>query len=404
MTVIASIVAWLALCTAALAVAFRRVVAAAWREPVLRRPVLILESDDWGYGPVEQAQTLRRIADVLARFRDDTGRHPVMTLGVILAGPDTAAMRALGVERYRRLTVADEPLVAVRAAMLEGAECGVFALQLHGREHYWPDCVMRAAADRQSLRAWLTSPGIPRTEQLPSELQSRWMDAVALPSRPLPADRVRSEAAAEVGAFADTFGRVPDVAVPPTFAWTRDVEDAWALAGVRTIVTPGRRSESRDANGRFVYDDAEIRNGDLGKGDCLLLVRDVYFEPALGHDHRRAAADVVARTRLARPALLEIHRMNFLPPGAAADRALDEIDRLIGHVRALLPDVRFMSTSELAEHYRNASDLFDKRLVARVHFLLRRLSGVTRLRKLAWITGAIVPAWVAYTATCTRLR
>jgi len=402
--VAAWVLAWVVACTAVLAIAYRRVIRAAWSEPVLRAPVLILESDDWGYGPVEQAQALRRIADVLGRFRDDAGRHPMMTLGVVLAGPDTTAMRSSGLERYCRLSVADEALASVREAMLDGAERGVFALQLHGREHYWPDCLMRAAAERPEVRAWLASAGMPRTEELPSEIQSRWMDAVALPSRSLPVDRVRSEAADEVRAFADALGAVPDVAVPPTFAWTRDVEDAWAYAGVRTIVTPGRRSESRDANGRFVYDDGEIRNGDRGRGDCLFLVRDVYFEPALGHEHRRAADDVIARTRLGRPALIEIHRMNFLPPGPATDQALDELGHLIGRVREVLPDVRFMSTSELARNYRKATDLLEKRTATRIHFLLRRLAGVSRLRKLAWLTGAIVPTWFAYAATRPRPR
>ncbi len=110
MAVIAALVAWLTACTVVLALGFRHAVAAAWREPVLRAPVLILESDDWGYGPVEQAQALRRIADVLVRFLDDAGRHPVMTLGVILAGPDTAALRSLGLEGYCRLTLTDQPL------------------------------------------------------------------------------------------------------------------------------------------------------------------------------------------------------------------------------------------------------------------------------------------------------
>lgn len=399
MAVIAALVAWLTACTVALALGFRHTVAAAWREPVLRAPVLILESDDWGYGPVEQAQALRRIADVLAGFWDDASRHPVMTLGVILAGPDTAAIRSFGLKHYCRLTLTDQPLLTVREAMLDGAKRGVLALQLHGREHYWPDCLMRAAAERPQVRDWLIANGLPRTEELPSELQSRWMDASALPSQPLPRDRVRCEAACEVRAFAEAFGTTPDVAVPPTFAWTRDVEDAWVRAGVRTIVTPGRRSESRDATGRFVYEDRRIHNGDRGRGDCVFLVRDVYFEPVLGHDHRRAVGDVVAKTRLGRPALVEIHRMNFVPPGDAADKALDELGRLIEEVRKLLPDMRFMSTSELAGHYREQSDMLERRTAARLHFLFRRLAGVSKLRKLAWITGAIVPASIAYAIT-----
>jgi hypothetical protein len=308
-------------------------------------------------------------------------------------------MRSAGGQRYRRLTLTDDPLVPVRDAMLGGAGRGVFALQLHGREHFWPECLMRAARDRPAVRAWLGAAGMPRTEELPPELQSRWMDAVELPSRPHPVDAVRAEAEAEVRAFADAFGKAPEVAVPPTFAWTRDVEAAWARAGVRVIVTPGRRSVSRGTDGRFVYEDIDIWNGRRAEDGCTYLVRDVYFEPALGHAHGRAAEDVVAKWRVGRPALVEIHRMNFVPAGATADRSIDELGRLIKSVRAVLPDVRFMSPAELADHYAKANGLLETRPARRVHYLLRRLAVVSRLRKLAWITGAIIPASIVYAVT-----
>ncbi|MCA1926328.1 MAG: hypothetical protein LDL16_08645, partial [Thiobacillus sp.] len=50
--------------------AFARPLAARWREPVLRRPVLIIESDDWGAGPLAQAGALAALADTLQRVRD----------------------------------------------------------------------------------------------------------------------------------------------------------------------------------------------------------------------------------------------------------------------------------------------------------------------------------------------
>ena len=121
MALIAAVVIWLALSSAVLALAFRRALSAAWREPVLRAPVLILESDDWGYGPLVQAARLDRIADLLAGFRDALGRHPVATLGVVLAGPDTERIRADGARTYHRVTLADPRLASVRDAMLRGA-------------------------------------------------------------------------------------------------------------------------------------------------------------------------------------------------------------------------------------------------------------------------------------------
>ena len=121
MAVIVAVILWLALSGSLLALAYRRALAAAWREPVLRAPVLILESDDWGYGPVDQAQRLDRIAELLERFRDSRGSHPVMTLGVVLAGPDTDRVRADGCRTYHRVTLADPRLAPIRDAMLRGA-------------------------------------------------------------------------------------------------------------------------------------------------------------------------------------------------------------------------------------------------------------------------------------------
>ena len=61
MTLVAIGMLWLLASTVLLALAFRTAIVAAWQEPILRAPVLILESDDWGYGPLEQANALTRI-------------------------------------------------------------------------------------------------------------------------------------------------------------------------------------------------------------------------------------------------------------------------------------------------------------------------------------------------------
>ena len=60
-------IAWLATACLLLACVFRKSVANAWIEPVLRVPVLILESDDRGYGPQEQAAALDRLAAIATR-------------------------------------------------------------------------------------------------------------------------------------------------------------------------------------------------------------------------------------------------------------------------------------------------------------------------------------------------
>ena len=402
MAVIAAALLWLAVSSAVLALAFRRALSAAWREPVLRAPVLILESDDWGYGPLAQAARLDRIADLLAGFGDALGRHPVATLGVVLAGPDTERIRADGCRIYHRVTLADPRLAIVRDAMLRGAARGVFALQLHAMEHYWPACLMSRASTDGQIRRWLTSDGFPATEELPAPLQSRWIDATELPSRPLPIDDVALAAAEEIRTFTAVFGVKPEVVVPPTFVWDDAVESAWAHSGARIVVTPGVRNESRDANGRVVTGERTYFNAATGAHGVSYVVRDCYLEPSLGVTHQRTLEALRSNTRAGRPTLVEMHRLNFLGDERATQHSIDEVKRLLDIARAEFPTLRFMSTAELARHGRDRSALVERRIRMRVHLLIRRLAGISRLRKLAWATGAAVPAWLTYVVTRPR--
>jgi len=399
MMVMAVMLLWLAGACALLAFVYRRAFADAWAEPVMRAPVLILESDDWGYGPPEQAQRLDQIAQLLERFRDSRGTPPSMTLGVVLAGPDTDRTRADGCRTYHRVTLADPRLALVRDAMLRGVARGVFALQLHGMEHYWPACLMQAAATNEKLRDWLTRSGFPCTEALPSPLQSRWIDVRTLPSKPLPIDQVAAAAAEEIAAFTNIFGASPEVVVPATFIWTDAVESAWARAGVRVVVTPGRRNEGRDAKGRIVPGKRTYFNAATGPDGVTYVVRDCYLEPSLGKMHPQTIDALRANTHAGRPTLVEIHRLNFIGDESAMQHALGEVKQLLEGARAAFPALRFMSTAELARHCRDRSVLIERGTSTRLHFLIRRLAGVSRLRKLAWATGAAFPAWLAYLAT-----
>ena len=145
MTVLALILAMVLLVWAAVLLAFASPLVARWREPVLRYPVLIIESDDWGAGPLIQADALSRLATLLQRIRDPNGRPAVMTLGVVLEVPDGGRIAADGCAEYHALPFTDRRFEAVRAAMQAGIQAGVFAPQLHGHCHYWPPAVMAAA-------------------------------------------------------------------------------------------------------------------------------------------------------------------------------------------------------------------------------------------------------------------
>lgn len=369
---------------------------ASWREPVLRHPVLIVESDDWGAGPVGQATALERLAELLEGQRDASGRRPVMTLAVVLAVPDGDAVRRSG--QYRRRSLADALFSDVREALSGGAARGVFALQLHGLEHYWPAALMGSGDEAVANWREQTQPGA--TERLPAFLQSRWIDATTLPSRELAHDEIEAAVADETALFAAIFGRPAAVAVPPTFVWNDVVERAWARHGIRFVVTPGRRSNGRDADGALIHDRHVLRNGEHGAG-VHYVVRNDYFEPERGHTAADALAALRRKWDQGRPCLLETHRSNFL--GASAERAFDELQSLLQAALRTFPELRFMSTEELAEAMCEPDHpMIEHRLSRRLAAWVNRLRKVPRLWRLAQFSGIALLAAVVGAAADGR--
>lgn len=387
-------------CWAGVAFAYHREIARAWREPVLRVPVLIIESDDWGPGPEADADALAALAALLERYRDASGRPALLTLGILLSTADTRRHAAEGLTRYRDVQLDAPRFARVLQTMLNGRAQGLFFFQLHGMSHYWPPALLAASATSKTVREWLTSPEIPRHESLPSALQVRWADASALPSKPLPTEAIERAVAEEVAAFARILGESPRVAVPPTFLWDARVEEEWVAHGIGTVVTPGRRYSAKRADGTMSMDSGPFVNGQQAPSGATYVVRDVYFEPALGHRAERALEALARKTAVGRPALLETHRFNFTGDASQTADAVAEVGRALALALETFPTLRFMSTDELATALR----LGDRSIVAchlrsRVHAWLNRLGEESRLKKVAMITGlavlAILLLWFA---------
>ncbi|MGX2039754.1 hypothetical protein ACWJKU_06420 [Methylocaldum sp. MU1018] len=387
----AAVLLWLVVGGGAFLFFYRSELAALWREPVLRNPVLIVESDDWGPAPAFHAERLRRLIEILGKRKDRRNRHPVMTLGVILAIPDGPRIREDHFRGYRRLLLSEPRFGDVLASMNEGVGKGVFALQLHGMEHYWPGALMAAASD-PAVRDWLAGDAPHRTEALPSPLQSRWTDASVQPSADLPGHEIAAAAGEEVETFAEIFGEAPRVVVPPTFVWTRSVEDAWAKAGVKIVVTPGTRYTGRGIGGKLVGTGRRLSNGQRSPSGAIYMVRDVYFEPAKGHTAERALNDLEQKVFEGRPALLETHRFNFTDD-EFAERSFAEFEKLLDSALRRHPSIIFMSTEELAAGFEHRdADWLENRLPRRLMVYLRRLREIPKLTKLAWLSGMALPA------------
>jgi hypothetical protein len=389
MTVSAFALAIVLVLWAGVLLAFAGPLAARWREPVLRHPVLIIESDDWGAGPLAQADALARLTGTLQGIRDRSGRPAVMTLGVILEVPDGPRIASTHCTEYHALPLADPRFDAVRAAIQAGIRSGVFAPQLHGQCHYWPPALMAAAQDNPVVRDWLTAPDPASTEDLPAPLQSRWVDASCLPSHALTPAATQQAIATEAADYQALFGSAPQVAVATTFIWNDAVEAAWAQAGVEAIITPGRRATCRNGAGQPDCVDAAMLTGEHSLVGQTWLVRDVYFEPALGHVPQRLVDGLQMRTRQGRACLVETHRFNFLQaPGAS----LAALETGLREALASCPDLRFATPIELARAIRQRDPVWiETRLKPRLAAWRARLDEIPRFRRLSQLSGLALP-------------
>ncbi len=344
---VSALLAWLVV-NALIVAVYRRELWRRWSEPVFRYPVLVLESDDWGAGPLSQSVALRAIAELLSRHRDCTGRSPVLNAALVLAVPDGPAISTQGC--YCHAALDDPRFASVLQTLRDGVARGVFALQLHGMEHFWPASLMTSGDT--AVAAWLRQPVPASTEHLPSHLQSRWVDASTLPSSTLSALTIDEAVFAEVRAFERVIGVSPQVVVPPTFVWTQEVERAWVAAGVRFVVTPGWRSTQRNARGLPDGDEGPICNGQHAAG-CTYLVRTDYFEPARGRGATYALRALSKAASEGQPCVLENHRDNFIFDTDQCQRSLVELDTLLAGALREHPGVRFFSTVELGQVLRD---------------------------------------------------
>ena len=389
------IVAVLLLWTAIL-LAFSRPLIARWREPVLRKPVLIIESDDWGAGPLAQAEALERLHTLLQGVRDGVGHSAVMTLGIILEVPDGARIAACNVADYHALGLADQRFDAVRKAIQAGVAAGVFAPQLHGQCHYWPAAVLEAAQSNDRVREWLTHSEPAATEDLPSALQSRWINGATLPSLPLTQAAIEAAVDQEVAAYRSVIGVAPQVAVATTFVWNEWVEAAWSQSGVEVVITPGQRATCRNAAGKPACEDSSMLSGERSRSGQTYLVRDVYFEPALGHETERLLAGLATRTRLGRACMVETHRFNFLQN---LDASLATLESALLAARDAHPDLRFISSLELSRVLNSRDpDWIETCLRRRLGVWHARLAEIPRFGRVARASGLALPlVWMRLT-------
>lgn len=357
-----------------------------WRT---KRHIVVIESDDWGsvrmssldsferlkslgipvdkgqyniYDSLESNEDLEMLFDTLGRFKDSTGRHPVMTGVNVVANPDFEAIEQNGLKEYvyepytktcERYSNHDRVFELWKRGIAER----LFVPVLHGREHLNAQFWVRAlqSGSPSVLAAFKEGvTGIPNRgidgERVPGFQAAFQIDTV----NDLPYQKEVIRTGAEL--FEKLYGYKPKFFVPTNGAFNNSLEKDLFDAGIQYINT-AKKQEEPLGNGQYKINTRFI--GDKNQFGQIYLTRNCFFEPAStgfevpsNHDWIHSCMkEIEIAFRWQKPATISSHRVNYIgylhPENR--EKGLRMLSQLLDEIIKRWPDVEFMTSVELGD-------------------------------------------------------
>jgi hypothetical protein len=304
---------------------------------------------------LETTSDLENLFNVLDRFRDRTGRPPVITAYTLTANPDFAFLRS-GFHDYRYLNLQEtfdyfgsrHPNNYGRTWDLwrEGIARGLIFPQFHGREHFNLQ-VLKLKLERNSRDLLVnlendSLAGLTSESELPGLHYTRafaWNSATDLG---LHAGYLQSG----LSLFEQLFGFRSLTFAPPALTLHPSLQPVLFDEGVRAI--DRNRVEFVDGQGK-----TRNRLGQKTSSNLVTLVRNVVFEPTTSPDNAvaRALQQIEAAFFWNKPAIISSHRVNFCGQIDESNRSrgLNALQALLNQILTRWPDTQFVTTADLTQ-------------------------------------------------------
>jgi len=337
----------------------------------LSRPLVLLQSDDWGRVGVrdaegreellaaglnlgerpydlyslETAEDVHALGEVLQSLTDSVGHPACLGMNFVVANVDFAASAAVG---FREIIL--KPLAeglpghwhrtGLDEAYRTGIEAEVFSPALHGATHFCQEAVARALAadhERGALLRTLWKSETPYIHwRMPWVGYEYWN-----PEKP-PAERFIAESEQQrwiewaAKLFRAFFGEAPISACAPGYRADQATFRLWRVQGIRVAQNgPGA-----------------MRGPHFDSQGLLHTYRSLDFEPALNPGLRWEDGLKKAEEWLARglPLTISIHSINFHSTLAAfRDKTLPLLRAFLRALKERFPDLLYVNDRQLLE-------------------------------------------------------
>lgn len=349
------------------------------------RKIVVIESDDWGsirmssnkaisafqkaginldrdpyslYDTLESENDLNALFEVLKKFKDKKGNHPVITANTVMANPDFDKIAASNFKEYHYELFTKTYERYYNSSNLsslweEGMALNLFKPQFHGREHVnvalWMNA-LQSQNERIHLAFKYGVFGISDKSDK-SNKRNNYMAAFDFNNeRELAA--VNKIIKDGLSMFESFFGFKSKSIIAPCYVWSSKCESLLNDMGVKAL--QGISYQSEPTIGKSKYSKKIRYTGQSNKYGQRFLVRNAFFEPTHfnGMNH---ITDLLNRMDIAffwnKPLIIGSHRINYMGTLSEKNRSdnLIKLEILLKSILERHPDVEFMSTDCLVD-------------------------------------------------------
>lgn len=344
-----------------------------WRT---KRHIVVIESDDWGSIRMPSREVYERLLkegyrvdknayerndslareddlnalfEVLSKYKDRNGNHPVITANCAVANPGFERIKADDFRNYYF-----EPFTATLQRYQgceksfelwkQGLDEGLFKPQFHAREHLnvarWMHDLQNDLNDARHVFDY----GI--MGLFPKEGNNKNVYQVALDDSKYKLQPISEIISEGLGMFETIFGYKSQSFIAPCYTWNPVLEETLHEKGVLGLqgmvyqTNPGNR---------------HIRHwmGDKNSFGQVYTIRNCSFEPSQSKNRDKVISDCLYRIKCAfrwsKPAVMSAHRINFIGAINEENRTenLKQFDILLSEIMHQWPDVEFISSDGL---------------------------------------------------------
>jgi hypothetical protein len=332
-----------------------------WSSPEPVRPIVLIQSDDWGraglpdiesldalkqagaqvghsawdfYG-LESEDDLHHLGNVLSQHKDIDGNPACLTANIVMANADFPRMKEENFSQFRYVSI-DKGFPApwknfnILASYKELISKGVFYPALHGFTHFSPKLMLDAWHDQGNFgrnARLLFQRDIPYLASLTPEFN------FALLRRNGRKELFATEAEQRlwigmgVKLFQECFGILPLSTCAPGYRANELTYQLWAEHGIRVAQT---------ASGSAPY----VNHG------LLFIPRTVFFEPALNLNASQVVAAALGQANAAiaqgKAIVICSHSINYIQRHLGKrEESLNALDLLLTGLLKTYPNLRF---------------------------------------------------------------